>query len=87
MIYCTTGKLGEGMTLHRRLRNQTQWISIAEFLTVDPLVKLGLVGGWSTGAAGTAATGGKRSAPGAGGSAIPHGNHGDNLQATQVDPS
>lgn len=47
MIFCTQGKPGEGMslTLHRRLRNQTQWISIAEFLTSDPLKALGLPGG------------------------------------------
>ena len=35
------------MTLHRRLRNSSQWISIAHFLSKDPLKALGLSGGWA----------------------------------------
>lgn len=52
MIYATTGRPSEGMTLHRRLRNATQWISIAQFLAKDPLLALGLEGGWDRGVGG-----------------------------------
>lgn len=48
MIYSRMGKPGEGMTLNRHLRNAPQWISIAKFLEKDPLVALGLQGGWAT---------------------------------------
>jgi hypothetical protein len=43
------------MTLHRRLRNSSQWISIAQFLSKDPLRALGLEGGWSRSVVGSAA--------------------------------
>jgi len=36
------------LSLHRRLRNANQWISIANFLTPDRLKALGLAGGWAT---------------------------------------
>lgn len=64
----------QALTLHRLLRNQTQWVSIAEFLKVDPLVKLGLPGGWAAGASG-ARQGAADCGPE---SIIPLGNHGDN---------
>lgn len=74
--------------LHQKLKNRSAWISVAEFLAIDPLVKLGIPSGFTTNhvplcLSGEAAAAGKRSAAAAGLTSGPDGNHGDNLSITQ----
>lgn len=90
MIVLKMGRMGEGMSYSLPRRNETPWVSIAKFLEKDPLIALGLQGGWAVrqSVAVTEAPAPARSEArtGAGASVfaqapvsiIPLGNHGDN---------
>lgn len=62
-------------------RNRHAWLSIAKFIEVDPLAKLGLAGGWvrpEAAPAEGAPLAGKGGSGSASVSSLPVGNHGDN---------
>lgn len=52
-------------------RNRSQWLSIAKFLEADPLIVLGIPGGWDVTQKPEPPPEGKRSAPGGGSAACP----------------